>query len=290
MVLGPLLFLLYVNDIFDSINSDLTFCHLYADDTVIIQSAKDPMTLKSSLERQLVGLSKWFFDNKLSVNTDKTEVIFFGKASRVKECKGMPSIVFQDSEIKPKSEVKYLGVVFDEGLTWEKHASNVRKKVYLTLNKIKRISTLIDVDTKRKLINALVYPHMGYCVNAWSNTLSRVRNRFESLTRQIDRVSPMNRPFDSLAKYNTAVMTFKAVNKICPQYLSERFKLVKDLHDHDTRFSAQNKLVVQNNRNRFEGKTFLANATKVWNELPTELRMEKSLLSFKTKAKNHFYG
>ena len=152
--------LIYINDIFDCISSK-TFCHLYADDKIIIQSAESPEDLKSGLEMQLEYLSAWFYCNKLSVNTGKTEVIFFGRKQKVNECKDLPPLSFQNCEIKPKTDVKYLGVVFDEGLTWEKQAAYVRQKVYLGLNKIRRVSSNIDVDTKRLLLNALVFPHLA---------------------------------------------------------------------------------------------------------------------------------
>lgn len=70
-VLGPLLFLVYINDVFDCIGSNLTFCHLYADDTIIIKSAKDSQTLKYDFKNQLQYSSKWFYNNKLSVNKEK---------------------------------------------------------------------------------------------------------------------------------------------------------------------------------------------------------------------------
>jgi len=205
------------------------------------------------------------------------------------------SLSFQNAKIKPKCDVKYLGVIFDEGLTWEKNASNVRQKAYLGLNKIKRVSSTLNNDTKRLLINALVYPHLNYCVNTWSNTLKHVLNRFDSLTRQIDRDVPMNRPFNSLRAYNSAMMTFKAVNKICPPYLSKRFILCGNGGDPNatgvqTRAGAEKKLRLQRIRNKFDSKTFLHNATTVWNNLPDDLRKAKSLVTFKSKAKSHFFN
>ena len=290
-VLGPFLFLLYINDIFDCISSK-TFCHLYADDTVIIQSAKNPESLKSGLEKQLEYLSAWFYCNKLSVNTTKTEVIFFGRKQKVSECKDLPPLSFQNSEIKPKSDVKYLGVIFDENLSWEKQASYVRQKAYLGMNKIKKVSSIIDDDTKRLLINTLVYPHLNYCINSWSNTLKHISNRFESLTRNIDRITPMNKSFEKLKNYNTALMTFKAVNKIAPPYLSKRFVLCRPPPDTPgvlTRAGAENKLRVPKTRNKFDSKTLLNNGTKVWNDLPNDLRQIKSLLTFKSKLKAYLF-
>ena len=293
-VLGPFLFLVYINNIFDCIKSN-TFCHLYADDTVIIQSAKDPEALKQGLEMQLEYLSAWFYCNKLSVNTGKTELIFFGRKQKVAECKQLPPLSFQNAKIKSKSDVKYLGVTFDEGMTWEKHASLVRQKAYLGLNKIKRVSSTLNDSTRRLLVNALVLPHLNYCVNTWSNTLSHVRKRFDSLSRQIERVSPTNKSFEKLADYNTALLTFKAIQKICPQYLTNRFDLCGNRNEEgeligvNTRAARENKLRVQKTKNKYDSKTFLHNATKVWNNLPNDLRQTKSILSFKSKSKSHFF-
>ena len=293
-VLGPLLFLLYINDIFDCVHST-TFCHLYADDTVIIQSAKNPEALKAGLEMQLEYLSAWFYCNKLSVNTSKTEVIFFGRKQKVIECKDMPPLSFQNCPIESKSYVKYLGVFFDEGLTWEKHAASVRQKAYLGLNKIKRVSSTLNNDTRRLLVNALVLPHLNYCVNTWSNTSSYVRKRFEALSRQINQVSQTNKSFEKLTNYSTALMTFKTVNKIAPPYLTKRFVLCGNRNEKgelvgvNTRAAKENKLRVQNTRNKYDSKTFLHNGTEVWNNLPNDLRQTQSIVTFKSKAKSHFF-
>ena len=100
-VLGPLLFLLYTNDISESINIEKTFYHLYADDTIIVQSWKRPNDLRQGLEDQLSWLSKWF--------ASKTEVIFFGKSNKLEECKNLPAIKFENKELDVKDTVKYLG-------------------------------------------------------------------------------------------------------------------------------------------------------------------------------------
>jgi len=170
----------------------------------------------------------------------------------------------------------------------------VRQKAYLGLNKIKRASSTLNDNTKRLLINALVYPHLGYCVNTWSNTLSHVRRQFESMSRQIDRVTPMNKPFNKVANYSTALMTFKAIQKICPPYLSKRFILCGNGGDPNaqgvnTRAGTEKKIRKQRTRNKFDSKTFLHNATNIWNELPVDLRQTKSLVTFKAKLKSHIF-
>ena len=69
---------------------------------------------------------------------------------------------FLGDAIDSKKEVKCLGVVFDENMTWDEQAKRVRSKAYLALNRIKRISSLLTDETKKLLTNALVMPHINY--------------------------------------------------------------------------------------------------------------------------------
>ena len=92
------------------------FFHLYANDTIIIQSSSSPNVLKNGLEQQLEKLGSWFYKNKLSVNTSKTEVIFFGKSNKVEQCKNKTAISFQ-KVLESKDKVKYLGVIFEEDMS-----------------------------------------------------------------------------------------------------------------------------------------------------------------------------
>ena len=200
-VLGPLLFLIYINDIFSCINSN-TFCHLYADDTIIVQSSNSPTELRNGLIQQLKYMSTWFYKNNiLSINTATTEVIFFGKPIKVQKCKELEPVTFQDSHIKSTDKVKYLCVTFDEGMTWKSQANQARKKAYFNLNKIKKIALFFDDSTKHLLLNALVFPHISYCSSSWSCAAKKSTKKFESLLRSIDRVFPMGKTFSNMAEY-----------------------------------------------------------------------------------------
>uniref|UniRef100_A0A7M5XJW5 Uncharacterized protein n=1 Tax=Clytia hemisphaerica TaxID=252671 RepID=A0A7M5XJW5_9CNID len=155
-----------------------------------------------------------------------------------------------------------LGIVFDEGMTWEKHANAVRQKAYLGLNKIKRGSSTLNDDERRLLVNALVLPHLNYCMNTWRNTSSYVRKRFESLSRQINLVSQTNKSFEKMTNYSTALLSFKSVNKISPAYLTKRFVLCGNRNEKgelvgvNTRAARENKLCVQKTRNKYDSKHF----------------------------------
>ena len=288
-VLGPLLFLLYINDIGQSILAT-TFHHLYADDTIIAISADSPIRLRKDLSNQLSELGNWFYRNKLTVNTSKTEVIFFGRPNKVEECKNLVPIQFQGEKLECKEKVKYLGVIFDENFTWDSQAKEVRKKAYLGLNKIKRVSTYLDQDTKKMLVNALVMPHITYCANSWSTMSKANLSKFDSLLDNVSRLTPVNKTFNHIVEHKKAMMMFKGMNNIAPTYLCDRVKPVTERHSRVTRFARHNNVVVPLSKNSFTGRTFINSSTSVWNNLPVEIKSIKSLLLFKSAIKRHIFG
>ena len=86
-VLGPLFFLLYINDINYAIS--LSYFHLYADDTIIIRASNCTVDLLSSMESELASLDDWFVLNKLTPNKKKCEIIFFANQVNIKKCSGL---------------------------------------------------------------------------------------------------------------------------------------------------------------------------------------------------------
>ena len=87
-ILGPLLFLLYVNDMPQAVNSELL---LYADDTCLIYMGKDTKTIEEQLNRDINSLCEWFIDNKLSIHfgEEKTKSILFGTKRQLKNPKNL---------------------------------------------------------------------------------------------------------------------------------------------------------------------------------------------------------
>ena len=112
-VLGPLLFLLYINDLKSACTCDLL---LYADDSALLVSHKDKNVVEKALSAELLNVSKWLYDNKLELQLGKTESILFG--SKVKLWK-FPDfkVVVGGIVVTAKYSVKYLGCVLDNRLT-----------------------------------------------------------------------------------------------------------------------------------------------------------------------------
>ena len=131
-VLGPLLFLLYIDDLKSVIK--LGYHHLYADDTIIIISHENLDTLTSQVETELSHIDLWLKNNKMTINTDKTETIFFGNHSQLKKVENK-TVNYMGIPLKRSEKVKYLGVIYDQKMQWEDHIKTSIKKYYLNILK-----------------------------------------------------------------------------------------------------------------------------------------------------------
>ena len=116
-ILGPLLFLLYIDGLKSVIK--LGYHHLYADDTIIIISHENLDTLTSQVETELSHIDLWLKNNKMTINTDKTETIIFGNHSQLKKAVENKTVNYMGIPLKRSEKAKYLGVIFDQKMQWK---------------------------------------------------------------------------------------------------------------------------------------------------------------------------
>ena len=170
-ILGPLLFLLYINDMPQSVNCELL---LYADDTCLIFQHNDIKEIENQLNKNFILICDWFVDNKLSIHfgEDKTKSILF--SSKCKNKKASPlNIQYKDIEIKQYSKVTYLGCILDETLSGESMAIHVINKVNSRLRFLYRKNKFLDIPLRRLLCNAMIQPFFDYACNAWYPNLNK---------------------------------------------------------------------------------------------------------------------
>ena len=163
-ILGPLLFLIYVNDLINS-SPSLNFI-LFADDTNILYSHKNIDTLITTLNLELSKVSLWFKCNKLSLNIDKTNFIYFRSVHSQKQ-----NVVIQidGRPLVEKHSTKFLGLTIESNLSWNEHVRKVHVSISRNIGILYKIRDFLTKKSLFTLYNALILPHIIYCNIVWGN-------------------------------------------------------------------------------------------------------------------------
>ena len=180
-ILGPILYLLFTNDLSQHIPHGKMV--MYADDAQFLDSDLPIYTheLKTRIETNLAVAMRWFTQNRLKINPSKTELMVL--KSRRQNAPDF-SVVIGDSVITRAGSVRILGVTVDASLTWEKHVSAVVQRCYCTLIGLARMRHRLPRDVRKLLIEALVFPHVRYCVAVWggcTSTQQKTRSKMYKL-------------------------------------------------------------------------------------------------------------
>ena len=175
-ILGPLLFIVYVNDLPQSVQKSSV--KQYADDTTISLSAEDINTLREGLEEDADNVMKWAENNGLKLNTKKTQLLLIGRKKREREL-AQVRVLMGKEEVERSKCAKCLGVMLDDGLSWREQVQQVRKKCFIGLAKLRRLRNVLPSRTKKQLYNALVLPHLDYCSVVWQECSRELRQMLE---------------------------------------------------------------------------------------------------------------
>ena len=134
------------------------------------------------MNSELTKISLWMKSNKLSVNIKKTNYVIFKPTQ--KSVHMSSQILFDSIALKQVTEVKFLGVYIDEGLTWKSHISNICKKISKSVGIVHRVRFFLSSNTKISLYYTLIYPYLTYCTTVWSSTYVTNLNRIFLLQKR----------------------------------------------------------------------------------------------------------
>lgn len=182
--LGPLLFIVYVNDIINIKGSQELV--MYADDTNVFFTSDDIVKLHSLVNVYLEQLSNWLLDNRLQLNASKTNYMIFRPCN--KKVEKEISIIFNGTKLNRVTEQKFLGVWFQEQLSWNTHIAHLCTELSKSIGIIYRISHLIPLWLKQNLYNALIYSKLCYGILVWGTTTKTNYNKLIVLQKRILRI------------------------------------------------------------------------------------------------------
>ena len=292
-VLGPVLFVIYINDLPEMVKSNV---YLFADDTKLshqVSTAEDAQLLQEDLN----ALSKWSKDWLLEFNADKCHVITFGRLENIRHTERYK---IDGEELEHVFDEKDLGVTMDYELTFAQHISLKAKKANSIMGLIRRSFSFLDKHLFRKLYTTFVRPHLEYAQSVWAPHLMKHINIIEGVqeraTRLVDGFQNIEYP-ERLKMLNLPTMAhrrargdmielWKHFNMYDQNTLSESFKPRQ-------RPSRQHGLQLHHNKPNdgvrgIEKNSFYHRVTDVWNKLPRNVVHSLTMDDFKRELDDHW--
>jgi hypothetical protein len=162
-ILGPFLFLIYINDLGTISNKISTI--MFADDSNVFSSGSDLKNIESLLNSELPLLIDWLRANRLSLNIDKTHVMVFGPPRKLNQTH--VDIQIEGRPLNIVKSTKFLGLIFDSGLTWKDHIHHLTTKIAKSIGILSLAKQTLTQKSLIQLYYAFVFPYLTYCTIIW---------------------------------------------------------------------------------------------------------------------------
>jgi len=275
-VLGPLLFILYINDM-SSCSQKLKCVH-FADDTTVLNHGNVIANVVNETNLELSRIVDWLKANRLSLNIGKTTFMIVSDCETI----DVPPVCIGGRDIIRVGEARFLGITIDEKLTFRQHVVNLSKSLSRSIGMINRIADLIPPRVKKALYYSLVYSRVSYGIVVWGRSSVGNATIMDRLLRRAHRCISHPRcaqlnmglffNFDSVYRYFTAIKLYKVVNQDQHPYFSRIFDDLQPVHNYSTRFSNTDNFNVPRYTKTKCQRGFVYQAVAIWNSLPEELR------------------
>ena len=271
--LGPLLFLIYINDMCNS--SSILEILQFADDTTLTLSGPKLNTLTQLIETELGKVLDWLLANKLIINLTKTHTMLFTNKREERSI----SIRAHNTILEQKSECKFLGIIVDEDINWKKHINYISNKISKTIAILRLLKYTFPKHILKTLYMSLIQPYLNYCNIIWGaadkTTLEPLIILQKKAIRIINRVHYLEHtePLFTSMKILTLTQTYK-LNCIMFIYkclytdkficFKNKMKRNSEYHNYNTRNSSDYRL--PGSRLKQVRQSFFYNGLKLWND------------------------
>ena len=293
-VLGPLLFILYINDLVNCSNSKI---RIFADDTAVYFACSNKAEFEELVKAIMIQLDEWFTANLLTLNTDKSYFCIFRTTQN--HITDLPEVIkFNDKSIMRAKSIKYLGITLDEFLNWNEHVASTIKSLNSLFSVFYNIRRYLTIEHIRVIYYTMIYSRIKYGICAYGfakkgnmDKVQILQNKLLKVLLEKERRTPTNELHNTLDILQVNDIFLQEISTfVCnyfqgnlPEGFSEYF-LIMD-HNHGTRGNL-NSLEIPLCSTELGQKTVKFLGSKTWNKLSSELKAISSPKAFRKAFKN----
>lgn len=294
-ILGPLFFIIFINDIFKlKLSGKL---QLYADDMVLVYSDSSLKEVFSNMSNDIKIINNWLNDNLLSMNLDKTNYILFKVRNKFKnENLANYTLKLNDHIIQSVEHAKFLGLIIDDQLSWKFHINSIKSKINSATFALKRLSHILPDRAKMYFFNSCILSHLTYLNPIWNvasnnvlNSLKVCMNRSVKSLKRLPYLYPSELlyseeilPLDVFNKFHSILLIYKIKNNL----IKHNFTL--NVNINNTR--QQNLITTNYCRTNIGQKDLLYIGISLFNQIPFNITNDPKISTFKKNVKKYLYN
>ena len=302
-VLGPLLFTVLVSDLKDAIKRGRY--HLYADDTQLYYTCKvdEANETIDQINSDLANISNFSQKNCLKLNAGKSKFIVIGSRPNLKKLKSinLNEIKLDNKVIEREFEVKNLGVMFDETLSWARHVNLTVARAYGKLKNVFRFKKFLNQKSKQNISETYILSNFNYGDILLQNMTKQLQEKIQKVQNRCIRFIFGLRKYDHVSHFrknekmlcmqdrrllHSLTMMFRIKNNLAPSYLCNRISRCGDIHTHNTR--NRNNIRTPFARTNMRAMSFFVLISNKFNALSDHIKIsDTTLLTFKKNCKKY---
>ena len=287
-ILGPLIFILYVNDIFKSISIPGNI-YMYADDTLIVCKSESIENVSNMCSKSIGKMAMWCEANKLSINYSKTKYM----TVKHKKVAAEPKILIGNKEIGNVRTYEYLGILLDEHLSHNEYVDSIWKKANAKIGILSRIRRFITEKTAINIYKCMIRPHLDYIDyvidSSSADRISKIDKLQNKAIRRIEYCFDLKKRKDIGVlqdEYNIETLSIRRKRNLLKIIYKESKNMTnRNLRRPHMELRSTAKVKMKQNFTSIT-KVYMSpfyRGLRLWDELSTDLQKESDFIRFKSE-------
>ena len=295
-ILGPLLFLVFINDLPDATNF---YVKLFADDTFLCSQSKSLELLESEVNFELKKVYSWLASNRLTLNISKSKYMLISKSRSIPNL----NICLNGTPMQSCDTYKYLGVHFDKNLNWKSHIEYVSNKISKSCGALAKIRHCVDIKTLVNVYHALINSYLRYGIVVWGGASSSALRPLQTALNKAIRIitfapygnldlTPAYQQLKLLTVEKTYMLemgklTYKSRNQLLPTAIGNQFELSSANLNHNYFVRNRERRVRLLCKTKTGEKSIQFRSSQLWDNLPNDIKSSTSFSIFKKAYKEY---